>query len=292
MICRMVFSRASKTVPSLIHIFAREQNSTFRHFIRMASSKMLTVSDGRQIEYVLTKGDTDLHPTVIFVSGYMSNMDGSKAKYFEEFCARKNVEYIRFNVEAIGKSPGNLETIQFVHWVEDCYAVIEKLVKRKAILIGSSMGGWISMKSALKFPDKVTGVILIAPALNFIVPYYNEMSTKCTKEQLNRLDAGELVMLLEGDLEVFLRRDFATNSRQQEIDPKQPIDFTGPVHIIQGMKDSHVPYKSTMKLIDWIKSDKIDYTLRKNGGHRMSEPEDLLLISRAIDNMLQDLKIK
>ncbi|XP_046394252.1 palmitoyl-protein thioesterase ABHD10, mitochondrial-like isoform X3 [Ischnura elegans] len=141
---------------------------------RMASpvdSAFLNITGDRKVAYRKTNGSSS--PTIVFAPGFMSNMRGRKATTLQKFCIDNDLSYVRFDYEGIGESPGDVKTLHLRNWVEDLRHVIEKLTSGPVLLVGSSLGGWMSIRVALQMPERIQGMVLIAPALNFFIEKYH-----------------------------------------------------------------------------------------------------------------------
>jgi pimeloyl-ACP methyl ester carboxylesterase len=142
------------------------QTSAFKSQIRLLSSPkqdacFLNLGGGRKVAYRKLEPSDPRKPTLVFVPGFMSSMEGYKATMLDTLCKKQGVGYVRFvtvnllsakfyvflfysfDFEGMGLSPGSFETVLFRHWYEDVRSVLEKLVPNKALLVGSSMGGWV-----------------------------------------------------------------------------------------------------------------------------------------------------
>jgi len=157
--------------------------------------------------------------------------------------------YLRFDYFGHGESSGDFEMGTIGRWAEDTIYVMDKLTHGPLILVGSSMGGWAALLGALARPQRVEALLLIAPAPDFTQKLMMPISRVL-------IEGGKAHLLLDG-----------------------PIDFSGPVRILQGMKDASVPYSHASKIVKALVSDDVDLTLVKDGDHRLSEPQDLARLS-------------
>ncbi|KAG8234032.1 hypothetical protein J437_LFUL013200 [Ladona fulva] len=222
-------------------------HSAFFHLGKHCSGKyeILKIDETREIAYKKTWGSKQ--PTIVLVPGFMSKMEGIKAQGLERYCRDQNRTFVRFDIEGLGKSPGDPRTIQMKHWIEDCEHVLHKLTEGPVVLVGYSMGGWGKA----------------------------------------RLESGKIYKFSNQHLEMFLRKDFAEKSRDHEIDLTKPIDTRVPTRILHGMKDGAVPYTSSLKIAELIQSEDVDVVLRKQELHPFSDPEDLELIYSNLTQLLR-----
>ena len=149
----------------------------------------------------------------------------------------------------MGESGGSRETVEFGDWVENAGTVLSTLGSDDNILVGSSMGGWISLwlASQEKFASKISGLVLIAPALNFIRPHYEEVYRNLPPKEKARLDQGAVVHINSGEYQDLpVRKCFAEESVQYELEPCEDIKVQSPVTILHGVRDQSVPYQASI----------------------------------------------
>ena len=115
--------------------------------------------DGRKIAYKLRPNDPRVQggPTLVFLPGYASDMDGTKALAIDAFAAAAGLAYLRFDYSGTGSSGGDFADGTLVRWLDEVVALIDLLVEGPVLLVGSSMGGWLALHAALKRPDRVGG---------------------------------------------------------------------------------------------------------------------------------------
>ncbi|MGL4303334.1 MAG: alpha/beta fold hydrolase, partial [Sphingomonas sp.] len=92
------------------------------------------------LAYHLTEGTG---PTVVFLPGYGSDMEGTKALALEAWAKRTGHAYLRFDYGGCGRSAEAFEEQTLAGWRDDVLAMLDQLVEGPAVLVGSSMGGWL-----------------------------------------------------------------------------------------------------------------------------------------------------
>jgi len=253
-----------------------------------AHIKFLDLPNGNKIAYEKLEGSVEL-PTVMFVPGFMSGKDGDKPKHLREYCINKNYTYIRYDPTCIGESPGDWTSLEFQDWVENAGSILENLGSSQNIVVGSSMGGWISLwlASQEKYKEKVKSLLLIAPAVNFLRPFYAEIVRKLPQEVQDKLERGEIHQIEDQYGVKPLKKSFAENSAKFEIDLGQPIDISCPVKILHGVADDTVPYKNSLGIMELLVSEDVEVIYRKGAGHRFSEEESLKLLESNLEKIIQ-----
>lgn len=261
---------------ALFHIGTRNKSSKYEY---------LKIDKHREIAYRKTSGSN--LPAIVFIPGFMSKMEGIKAQGLERYCREQNRTFVRFDIEGLGKSPGDTRTVQMKHWIEDCEHVIHKLTHGPVVLVGYSMGGWLALITAIQNPSRIHSLLLISPSLNFIWKFFVLAYNEASPEGKERLDSGKVYKFSSQYLEMFMRKDFAEKSKEHEIDLTKPIATKVPTRILHGMKDGNVPYSMSLKIADMLQSDDVDVIVRKQEVHHFTDPEDLELIYSNLTQLLR-----
>jgi len=226
-------------------------------------------------------------PGVLWLGGFRSDMDGLKAQSLDAWAGRTGRACLRFDYFGHGKSSGDFVKGTISRWRDDALAVVDKLTEGPQILVGSSMGGWIAMLVARARPDRVAGLVLIAPAVDFTeVLMWQRMPTDV---QRAILETGVWLRetAYEGEAAHPITRALIEDGRSNLV-LGETAAVSCPVRILQGMADPDVPWTHAMKLVDAIAGD-VTITLVKNGDHRMSAPSGIKLLERTLDGLVEDL---
>jgi len=264
------------------------------HNIRaMATSapviRFLDMPNGKKIAYEKVEGSAEM-PTVMFVPGFMSGKDGDKPKHLRDYCIKKNYTFVRYDPTCIGDSLGDWTSLEFEDWVENAGNVLDHLGSDKTIVIGSSMGGWISLwlGSQEKYKKKITSMMVIAPAVNFLRPFYAEMLKNLPKEAQDTLEKGEIFQYQDEYGIKPLKKSFAENSAKFELDLSRPIEIDCPVKILHGVGDATINYKNSLVIMEKIKSGDVELIYRKQAEHRFSDDCSLKLLENCLDRVIID----
>ena len=227
------------------------------------------------------KARTGRGPGVLFLGGFRSNMEGTKALYLDAWAASRGQAFRRFDYFGLGSSGGDFNQGCVSRWRDDALAMLDD-TKGPQILVGSSMGGWIGLMLARLRPERVAGLLLLAPAPDFS----EELMWKNfpPEVQCEIMDKGVWLQPNVYEPPRPITRTFIEDGRKNTVLDK-PLKVGFPVRILQGMNDADVPWQHAMKLIDLIDGD-VRMTLIKHGEHRLSEPEDLVLTVQTLEAML------
>ncbi|GJE09545.1 alpha/beta hydrolase [Methylobacterium longum] len=222
-------------------------------------------------------------PPVVWLGGFRSDMTATKATALDDWAAATGRKLVRFDYAAHGTSGGTFTDCTISTWLEDAEAVLGAHVDEAPILVGSSMGGWIACLAARARAargGKTAGLVLIAPALDF------------TEDLIwNRLsDAARAMMLRDGVLKkpsayapepdpitLALIED---GRRNRMLDGM--LELGGPVHVLQGMRDSDVPHTHALKILGHLPAEGTVLTLIADGDHRLSRPQDIARLVAAV----------
>jgi pimeloyl-ACP methyl ester carboxylesterase len=216
----------------------------------------------RAIAYRLREG---VPPTLIFLPGYASDMEGAKALALDAFAARHGFGMLRFDYSGTGSSGGRFEDGTLALWLKEALAVVDRLVDGPVFLIGSSMGGWIALHVALHRPERVQALVGIAVAPDFTDWGFTDAEA-AERQGVARgfWESGQRLLLLNGEI---------------------PVDC--PVRLLHGEHDTDVPLDIAFRTMRVIRSADVQLNVLKGGGHRLSEPHEIDAILRTVAGLLE-----
>ncbi|MES2444892.1 MAG: alpha/beta hydrolase [Pseudomonadota bacterium] len=218
-------------------------------------------------------------PVVVFLCGYASDMHGTKALALEQWAQGAGRAFLRFDYSGCGESPGAFEDQTLAGWRDDVLGLLDMLVAGPVVLVGSSLGGWVMLLAALARPDRVVGMVGVAAAPDFTDWGYSDAQ----KAVLRRDGRLEEPSLYDGAPTVTTLAFWESGEANRAMDG--PIDFSGPVRLIQGQQDPEVPWERALALAGLLRSSDVQTVLVKDGDHRLSRPQDIALIIRAIEDL-------
>jgi pimeloyl-ACP methyl ester carboxylesterase len=233
---------------------------------------------GRRIAFRRRPGRS---PTLVFLPGYASDMEGSKASALDGWAAERGQAMLRFDYAGCGASPGDFEAQTFEGWRDDALAAIDSVPEGPVILVGSSMGGWLMLLAALARPERVKALIGIAAAPDFTTWGYTD-AQKATIRETGRLSEPSPY---DGAPMVTTRAFWESGERLKLLGG--PISFTGPVRLLHGSADADVPWRISLELMDRLAAADVRLTLVKGGDHRLSREEDIALLLAAVEELVR-----
>lgn len=215
-------------------------------------------------------------------------MMGTKATALADFCENRGQGFTRFDYYGHGLSSGDFMEGTIGTWLEDTLEIIDRVTEGPLILVGSSLGGWLMCLAALQRPERVKGLVGIAPAPDFTEEL---MRASFSKQELKELSTYGLISLpsdYEGG-DYVITSHFLEEAKEHLI-LHRPIPIHCPIHILHGTKDQDVPWKMGQNLMVKLDSDDVQLTLIKNGDHRLSSPEQLSVLRNAVSAMSEKTK--
>ena len=246
----------------------------------MSDPQHLTTPQGRRIAYHQTPG---VLPGVVFLGGLRSDMQGTKALFLQDWAARTGRAFLRFDYSGHGQSPGDFPDGCIGDWVEDALAVLA-LTSGHQVLVGSSMGGWISLLVARAVPVRVAGLVGIAAA-----PDFTEDSMWAGFSDAERAEMAATGQVAQpsdySDAPYIITRRLIEDGRQHLV-LRAPLPLPFPVRLLQGTADVDVPMAVALRLLDHAIGGDIRLSLVKGADHRFSTPDCLAMIAAAVAEVL------
>ena len=227
-------------------------------------------------------------PGLFWLSGFRSDMTGSKATAVDGFGASHGLAVTRFDYSGHGRSGGDFNAGTISRWLEEAEAVFATTTGPQ-IVIGSSMGGWLALllnrARRARGDDRVHGLVLIAPATDMTELMLEQMPKKYRK----LLDKqGFVDTPSDYSAEPYRINKALIEDGRQHLLFGHAIETGCPVMILQGARDRDVPREHSARLVQHLLSDPVIFTVIPDGDHRLSRPEDLAVLDRAIEQMIAE----
>ncbi|MDP6875601.1 MAG: alpha/beta hydrolase [Alphaproteobacteria bacterium] len=241
----------------------------------------LTADDGTRIAYHHSAGKG---PGVIFCGGFMSDMTGTKAIALEQACRASGRSYTRFDYRGHGQSDAEFEDGTIGLWAGDALAVLDQVTQGPQIIVGSSMGGWIMLLLARARPDRIGGLVGIAPAPDFVLRMWDDFSDEI-KATLQR--DGVYRAPSEYSEEPYAITMNLIDEGRNHLVLQETLTVDYPVRILHGMADPDVPWRQSLDIVERLQGDDIVVTFSKSGDHRLSEPGDIARLVHTVEDLAQ-----
>jgi pimeloyl-ACP methyl ester carboxylesterase len=223
-------------------------------------------------------------PTIVFLPGFRSDMTGDKATSLAAFAAERGLGMLRFDYSGHGASEGLFTDGTIGEWASDALTVIDRLTAGPLILVGSSMGGWIALLTALARRDRVVGLVGIAAAPDFTQRLMWDAMAPAERATLQR-DGILHVPSQYGDPTPITLKLIEDGARHHVL--TGPIDLHCPIRLLHGQADPDVPWELALTIARQVASTDVEVILVKDGDHRLSRPADLALLTRTVAALLR-----
>ncbi len=214
----------------------------------------------------------------------MSDMTGTKAVTLEAFCRSRGQAFLRFDYQGHGASSGRFEDGTIGLWAEDALAAFDQLTEGPQILVGSSMGGWIALLTALARRERVAGLVGIAAAPDFTEDLLWDAFPPDQRAALSR--DGVLRLPSEYSEKPYSITLKLIDDGRRHLLLRNPLDLACPVRLLHGMRDPDVPWERSLKLADKLTTPDVRVDLIKDGDHRLSREQDLQLLCKTVEELL------
>jgi pimeloyl-ACP methyl ester carboxylesterase len=234
---------------------------------------------GHDIAYRQIKGTGS---TVLWLGGFKSDMTGTKAQVLADMAVRAGFGFVRFDYFGHGATGGDWNAARVGLWRQDVLEVVDNLTEGPLVVVGSSMGGWMTTLLIKDRPERVKAAGFIAPAPDFT---HELMLPNLNPEERRALTVSGAFVMTGYDQDVTMSQAFFDEAKDHLVFGS-PLTFDGPVRILHGMKDDVVPWSHGVKLAEHISGDDVRVTLIKDGDHRLSGPDDLKLLTAMVQELI------
>ena len=237
--------------------------------------------EGRRIAYHKsgTKG-----PTVVFLGGLKSDMEGTKAIHLEAWAQKRDQSFLRFDYSGHGESSGTFEEGCIGDWHQDTLAAVDALTSGPLIVVGSSMGGWQALLLARAIPERIAGMVTIAAAPDFTEDSY---WAGFSEEQKQALDTVGYVELPSDYMEPYVITRRMIQDGRENLVLRAPLELPFPVRMLQGTEDTAVETSVALRLLEHAEGEDIRLTLVKGADHRFSDEDCLNLIQKSVEKVMK-----
>jgi pimeloyl-ACP methyl ester carboxylesterase len=242
-------------------------------------TEFLDTPSGRRIAYHKSTGGAVERVGVVFLGGFMSDMEGSKATAFEAWAQAQGYDFLRFDYSGHGQSSGAFTEGSIGEWAADAQAAIATLTAGPQILIGSSMGGWISLLLAKRIPERIAGLVGIAAAPDFTE---DSMLADFTPAQREAMQRDGVVYLPSGYGEPYPITAKLIEDGRNNLVLREPLNLPFPTRLFQGTEDGSVKQSVPLKLLKHAACEDIQLTFLNGEDHSFSTPRCLGVVQDAV----------
>ena len=216
---------------------------------------------------------------IVFLHGFMSDLEGEKPKTLLNFAKKHKLGFLALEYSGHGKSSGKFTNGNISKWTIEAKLLINKYIKKnKIILVGSSMGAWISLNQFKFIKDQIIGFLGIGSAPEFLE---NLMWKKFSKKVKKEIISKKIYNLEHGDYTYPITLQLIKDGRKNKVLNKKIMSKIN-VTMIHGQKDEVVPLSYSKKVLKIFKNAKKKLVIIKNGDHSLSSPRFLKLIIKEL----------
>ena len=250
----------------------------------MSKFKYLKISNSKKIRYLTNNFRDNLY--IVFLHGFMSDIEGEKPKAFFKYCKTNKLGFLALEYTGHGKSSGKFVNGNISKWSKDVKTLIEKIVKKNNfILIGSSMGSWLSLNQFKFFKKQIKGFLGIGSAPEFLE---NLMWKKFTNKIKKKIIKNGIYNLKHGDYEYPITYQLIKDGKKNKVLNKK-INSKINITMIHGSKDEVVPINYSRKALKIFTKAKKKLIIFKNGNHSLSNKTQLKRINVELSKIISNI---
>ncbi len=247
----------------------------------MSNFKYLKISKFKKLRYLSINQNSNLY--VVFLHGFMSDIEGDKPKNFLKYCKKRKLGFLAIEYSGHGKSTGKFTEGNISKWTKETKFILSKIIKnKKFIIVGSSMGSWLSINLFKYFKKQIKGFLGIGSAPEFLERL---MWKKFSKKIKNEIIKNGIYHLKHGDYEYPITYQLIKDGRANNVlNKKYKIKI--PVTMIHGSKDEVVPVSYSKKVLNIFNNARKKILVIRNGDHSLSNKTNLKKINNELDKIL------
>ena len=236
------------------------------------------LSKSKKIRYL--KNNQKNKPYIVFLHGFMSDLEGKKPKAFLKYAIKNNLGFLALEYSGHGKSYGQFTKGNISKWTRDTTLLIKKIVRKKDfVLIGSSMGAWISLNQFKFFKEQIKGFLGIGSAPEFLE---NLMWKKFTKKMKREISTKGIINLKHGDYEYPITYQLIKDGKKNKV-LKKKIYQNLKVTMVHGENDKSVPVSYSKKVLRIFKKAEKKLVVIKKGDHSLSSKKWLKILIKELN---------
>jgi len=250
----------------------------------MHKFKYIKISNTKKIRYLSNNYTKNLY--IVFLHGFMSDLTGDKPKTLQKYCRKKKIGFLGLEYSGHGKSSGKFTNGNISKWTKETQILIKKIVKKNGfILVGSSMGSWLSLNQFKYFQKQIKGFMGIGSAPEFLERL---MWKKFTKKMKQEIIIKGIYNLKHGDYEYPITYQLIKDGRKNKVFQKR---FNAKINVtmIHGKKDEVVPVVYSRKILRLFKKAEKKLVIIKNGNHSLTNKKNLKKITLELDKIVSNV---
>ena len=249
----------------------------------------LETEPGKYISYKYIKSNSSKNYIILYIHGYSDSMKESKSMKMEQIAKNSKIDLVKLDLYGHGESSGELKYMTMDDWYNCCKIIIEKIINptnKKIILIGSSLGGWLSYILAEELKNKIIAVISVAGAIDFFTQVIEPLIKEENKDKEFVYEMVYDSGVPSGD---FVSRKLIESSRKYNMLNKDKIDINCKIRIIHGLNDPVVPFQNSIEFAKKVESKHVKLYLEKNMNHDLTLENNLNTLEKVVYELINEL---
>ena len=252
----------------------------------MKKYQYLKITKTKKLRYIGNYFNKNLY--IIFLPGFASDIEGEKPKTFKKYAIKKKLGFLAMEYSGYGKSTGKFTKGNISIWSNDARICIKRIVKKNNfIIIGSSMGAWISLILFKYFKKQIKGFIGIGSAPEFLTRI---MWRKFSKKTRNEIVRKGISKIKNGGYEYLITHQLIKDGRKKKNKVlNKKINLNIPITMVHGQKDEVVPIKYSKEVLKIFNKAKKKINIIKKGDHSLSSKKSLNIICKELDKLIKNI---
>jgi len=237
-------------------------------------------------EYIKAKSKEINSFTVLYTHGLYSDPWGRKPEAVRDWCLNNGVGFFRYELIGHGSDVENYENADVNLWKTQILEIIDTMIEGDIVVVGSSLGGWLSLIAAESRPNRIKAVLGLAAAPDFTVDLEEKY---LPKEQLEIVRTKGRLEFVNDDFKyVFTKRLFDSGRENRMLN--RSINIECPVQLIQGQKDASLDWRKVLQISQAISGNNVMVKLLKYSNHRLGEDSDLAIVKASLDSIKEQIE--
>ena len=234
-------------------------------------------------EYIKPDANKTQSFTVVYTHGFCSDPFGRKPEEVKKWCVEHGLGFLRHELAGHGSDKARFEETTLNTYKNQIFEIVGEMVEGDVIVGGASLGGWLSLMAACRFPDKVKGVFGLAAAPDFLKKYIEAYFTPEHKELLDKYGKVEFPT---NDFTYIITKQMIESADENLMLDKDVIPYSGKVRLLQGMKDAALDWRTAPLIASKLAGDDVRVVLMKDSDHRLGRDEDIAVIKSFLEDFI------
>lgn len=222
--------------------------------------------------------------TLLYIHGLCSDPWGKKPETVKNYASKHGIDFLRFELAGHGSDADNFAKTDMNIWKNQVLEIIDTMIKGPIVVIGSSIGGWLSLITAKERPTRIIGFVGIAAAPDFMRPMYEQVFTEQQRQEIQTKGYTEYG---NKDFSYHFTKKLIESGFENELLNSEKLEINCPIFLIHGTEDASIPYKHAFTIANKLTSKQVTIKIRKGSNHRLNEDSDLFEVLSSIEYFIK-----